>query len=508
MTGIASKAAIMITILLSLAMPVQAQQRPDWLKQFSWSEVQRLNDRIDYFSKRDKVSRAALATIAESVGLSGSVPTAARVIEAVDMLSREAAKLKQDLAAMERQIRTLKDARVREPALEALGRANAAFERGDFDTADREFKQIEALRWAQVEGGTGTWSDALEAQIKIARLRYRFDEATSLARRKAAQANLQGRQLRQIEWEALISAGHSQERKAEVTGEIAALRSAEQIYAVDLAGFLRSDDDSAKRYVRMLLLGEVKGRIASKMASGAESMAVFQESNNLLDQYIVYARASKCNDCLAASLSALIHNVSALMYRTRDTKHLKSVEKYLGDSRVFDSNVPYYYRYGMHYAMANLYSRVGEIRPRVEDFERAERHAKDSIASLVGSEMAELNEEAALGSKFLLADIYRIRGEVLKDTTYDLKARDALLALIPEYQRLNRPHRVADLQKRLGAVLHGMAAKSHDCAVIRRAGAAIREANRLMSPRDEPNEYAGVLLMLETNRGLELAYCR
>ncbi|NML06078.1 hypothetical protein [Sphingomonas sp. G-3-2-10] len=495
-------ALVLAIALMTLASPGHAQQRPGWLRSYPAADVQRLEGRIDFLSRRDRVSRNSLMTIARSVGLSGSARTLDNIIVAIDDLSKQAGALRTRIETLEKEVLAAKQEPARDLALEALGRALKAIDAGDFDLANREFLTVENLRWSQSEIGLKAWSEAVDARINLARLQYRFDDATALAIRKGQSAARQQAQLGDIEWDAYANAGYSQVLKASATGDIRALYEADRIFDVDLGRLLRSHSTAGRVYQRNLLRGEVKGNIAHRTGS----IAVYEESNGLLRLALDYSVAEKCSECFSRVYSHLLSNVSSMIYISRDVRHVEIIRPFIANDNLLLTTLPHYELVSLNYSYSSLFSMIAEIRRDAGAFDKAIFYAQRSMDQ-AATASDDWSRDSFILSKFQIADIYRQRGEYLNDPAYSAKARDALLELLPQYRRLGRKREEGMVQKRLGAVYYIIAVRGNDCGALRASIAAVGEAMRLMSQADDPQEYSGLFTMQKRNQGLLPRLC-
>jgi hypothetical protein len=465
--------------------------------------VQKLENRIAFLSQRDRVSRNSLNTIARSVGLSGSGRSLDTIIAAIDDLSRQAGALKARIEVLEREVQAAKSEPARDLALAALGRALKAIDAGDFDLANSEFRTVENLRWSQTGIGLKSWSEAVDARMNLALLRYRFDEARDIAIGKGQYAERMQQSLDDIQWNAYASAGYSQILKASATGDIRALYEADRIFDVELGRLLRRNSTEERVYLRNFLRAEAKSGIAHRNGS----IPMYNEANDMAKRAVDYAVKSKCSQCFAQVYSLLLSNVSSMIFVTKDTKYVDIISPYLASADAMLDSLSHQEMVGMHYSYASLFSMIGEIRRDRAAFDKAESYSLRG-AREAASVSDDWSRGALLLARFQLGDIYRRRGESTNDRVYLLRARDTFTSLLLEYRRDGKWREVARTQKRLGAIYYGLAIDDKDCPSLRASIAAVEDAMKHMSQTDDPYEYSGLPIMRDRNFKLLPTICR
>jgi hypothetical protein len=174
----------MISLTTAVLLPgiaLAQQQRPEWLRQYSPAQVAELKATIANLSKRERIRTDTLNAIAEAIGASNKNLQFDRLIDLVKEKAAEAAALKRQLVELKQQIANLEDPALRDPAERALARATKAFEEGRLLDAERMFGELAMLRKGESSADFEAWTSAMEAQVKMARLRLDYDRATELS---------------------------------------------------------------------------------------------------------------------------------------------------------------------------------------------------------------------------------------------------------------------------------------------------------------------------------------
>ena len=497
------RALLFLVLLLSAVMDARAQratqQRPEWLRQYSWAQVQQLESRISHYAARDRIKGATLKAIASAVGVSLPNVSFDKLVEIVDAKSREAARFQSEVSDLRAQLQRLPDPSLRDPAVAALSRATAAFEAGRLDEAETEFRLLNDLRQARTQEAFSAWANAMDAQIAIAKLRLRYDYATVLALQKANYAQQAATEAAEMAWRALIEAGSNQQTKAAILGPIEALYAARKIYTEDMPRFLQRYGSEARLYQRKLLLAYVQSAILLR----TDGVDAYEEPNKLLEEYIVYARRSRCDECLAYAVSELTTNVSTMIFRSRNVDHIKPIEKYV-DEVTRNNQIKSYpaAAAGMHLSLSYLYGMAGEVGRSRYYFDRAEGFAKAAIAAYPST------DPNLISARLGLADLYRQRGEYLKDEAYSYQALNAYKALVLEFAAAKLENQKGLTLKRIGAVYFALAYPRRDCTALRLSQKHVDEAATIINARDFPGEHRGIVQMRHRNEVLMPQFCR
>jgi tetratricopeptide (TPR) repeat protein len=181
--------AICAAAMASMAVPQTgfAQTRPDWASGLSAADTRAMTAQLsrtagqrDAMAARYGLSRRTLAAIAGEVGVHNRQFTDAQLLAAVDSMADRARTLLAENARLRTDIAALADPAVRDPALAALTRAEAALAEGRLADAEAEFGRVKDIRWGESEQARTAWDGAVEAEAKTAELRQEFVRAQDL----------------------------------------------------------------------------------------------------------------------------------------------------------------------------------------------------------------------------------------------------------------------------------------------------------------------------------------
>ncbi|MFL6844033.1 MAG: hypothetical protein ACJ8ER_04040 [Allosphingosinicella sp.] len=176
---------ILIGALLAIALAqtipaAPAAAQPEWGRPTTPEESRRLNTTIERLSAQLNVRRETLQAIAKALGVSLRNTSFDRLIQLVADRAQEAAVLRTRLVELESRLRSLPPGAVTLEAQRTLQRAVSAFNDGRLEVAQAEFGHLAVLRQSGSMEALTAWSQAVDAQARIAELRLDFDTAASL----------------------------------------------------------------------------------------------------------------------------------------------------------------------------------------------------------------------------------------------------------------------------------------------------------------------------------------
>lgn len=215
-------------IVLAQAVPTTpAAAQPAWGRALTPDEGRRLNATIDRLSRQLDVRRETLQAIARALGVNLRDTSFDRLIQLVADRAQEAAVVRTRLAQLEDQLRTLPRGIATMEAQSALQRAIAAFNEGRLEEAQSQFASLAVLRQAGSMEALTAWSQAVDAQARIAELRLDFDTA---ARLRLAAADQIRRSSVILQWNLSLAAANAYVMRGVYLDDQSALRRAIKTY--------------------------------------------------------------------------------------------------------------------------------------------------------------------------------------------------------------------------------------------------------------------------------------
>lgn len=183
-------------------------------------------------AKELDLTEALIEAIANQLGL--KTPKSqfgyARFIGDIRKQASDAKLYKGKIKLLEAEVLVLKDVALRTPALQALQRAQKAFEEGRLSDAEAEFGRLAFLRNAESENARDLWMKAIEAQADMAMLQLDEDRATALWDQAEVLAAGQEQSATLNRWRAAINAADAQYIKGKRLVDFRAIVDAQDRY--------------------------------------------------------------------------------------------------------------------------------------------------------------------------------------------------------------------------------------------------------------------------------------
>jgi tetratricopeptide (TPR) repeat protein len=241
--GIAWAVLLLTAVQPSISDASQVRRtRPSWIVPLSPEREAELNAEIRRLSIRLGVRQNVLQAIADIVGANARSLSFEDLIRRVQTQAERAAELQRQLTELRTQVAQLAEAAVREPAVQALSRATAAFNAGRFDEADREFAGLETLRRTESEAAHQAWFEAVEARARIAELQLAFDRAEELRVNAAREERRLAALSEERQWRLLTDAALSRYRQGALFGDNVALLRSIELFRVDVLPLAPRDE--------------------------------------------------------------------------------------------------------------------------------------------------------------------------------------------------------------------------------------------------------------------------
>jgi len=337
---------LFVSLLLIAAAPAPAQQRPEWLRQYRWTEVQGFQASISRYAARDRITEKVLNAVANALGASLRDTPLTKLVELIDRKSREAAQLKGELAAAKAAAQTLSNSPDRTMATDGFDQAMAAFEKGDLDGARDRLASITALRLSSSIEARKLWADAVQARAKL----FDLVGETSLAAKTVRDARVEeARGSAEIQWSLL-------------TEEVEYLQT-EAVYkrngqaAKDTLTLLR---EGLKALVPLMQKPWATGCQASGMIAEAQLVLVDWEGTAALPQAAEELKGFR-EDCGLSGTTALAKHAMALAaIFGADEKKEQARDQYLEAIRLAKTAGDKKIEHEANFLIANIYTDLGD----------------------------------------------------------------------------------------------------------------------------------------------------
>ena len=131
-------------------------------------------------------------------------------------------------AALSAELKQIKDAKLRTPALLALAEAQKAIDEGRLEDAETALAALEPLRLSEVVGASEAWSKIVDARADVALLKGDYDRTRELQR--AARLDEKKRSEKQ-QWHHAVAEADALYQKGIALDDLKALRDAKSVYS-------------------------------------------------------------------------------------------------------------------------------------------------------------------------------------------------------------------------------------------------------------------------------------
>ncbi|MDR2991699.1 MAG: tetratricopeptide repeat protein [Burkholderiaceae bacterium] len=215
---------------LAVALPVDAQTRPDDLSGATRAQFARVQDALDATAKQWQIARRTINAIAAGVFKDARGLNDAQLIDAIHKRAQTARGVVDENKRLQKRISNLEDPAQRDPALAALRRAETAINEGRFDDAERAYAAASKLLWSQTQDGQDAWQVAVNGQADAAILAGEHDRADEIFTAAVNEMDAAENRTERRKLELLEKNADQRYQEGLVSGRSAALERAAVIY--------------------------------------------------------------------------------------------------------------------------------------------------------------------------------------------------------------------------------------------------------------------------------------